>query len=846
MRRAILPVFGVLAVLLAVWWVVAERDHHPGEPKNADSTVADTTEPVSPADSVDSAEVSREPIEADLTEDEPVEHEGPAWRIEVLRAPHLEPATDAELLVVSATELTAVDPLATLWNAPFASIVAAARTVPLSRETALASIPESDEGLLIAARTAQERAQTLLFGPPSHRPVELILEPTRILVVNTVDGAGSPLAGVPVLFLESRSSPLSSRLPGAEVRERAWSGSDGKARFDVSYADAFVDQRRLHDRRGWFVSAEMPGAQIVTAARVIPEAGGSGPVECTLEMPPVGSLLIEVQDADGTPFLHPAEVRVTTKPRNTFMTVDGQETVTPPELRRTTTHGRVHWSHVATDSELTIGVTTAGFATVFEVVPAVAVGEARRVSVVLDRPLPRIRGRAVQEATSGDGGGAFSGALQLFPARVDQEHPPPWSRGVAHAGDDGAFEFTLEPGPPRALWLGRDRSAERNLRGCDLVARVELPELVVGDEHDLGVVTFRSLPALARGVVQDRAGEPVRGALVTAEGPSGSGIRVATTRTGDDGEFVLVGRSERWGGRLSVQAEGYSALLADGISRKWEGRVEVDQASAGAEAVPEVQIELVRHGTLGGPLAAGSLARSRWFYDLLDVGGLRWRLPSLAYTLELSPYGYRLSGPPGTVTMELELYLASFYYDDDSQEVIADESFVCTIPESDDPEVSGPPLPFVEVWLHEIEVLSHEGEPLDSAWVFDGEQALAMTDRAGRATVAALRPIAPLAVYGDHHRPREIHPTGERTQVQLLAGIPVRVHVDGGDVATVMAAGTTGPHVVLEPIAPGVFEFGAPGPGSYTLHLYSGATVQSELVEVVESDEVQELSVQGG
>ena len=445
----------------------------------------------------------------------------------------------------------------------------------------------------------------------------LSLVPDRTLAVRAVDGAGRPVAGVPVAI---RLDAL--RAEGGDLWRGA-TGEDGVAR--VRHFDALLGERA---REAALAAVLAFPTRSPVAAALEGVAGFAAPIE--LVVPDSGSLAVSVLDPSRRP-VDQASLRVAVERGDGALAQAGPASFERPIP---VARGEVVLPFVEVGLELHLQAEAPAWR------PARArgfgpraPGEGARIEIVFGEAWPVLVGRLVDER-----GAALPsrGLRARLAARADAAGGPASPSWQAWSTTDaqGRFRIELEHDPAASsdeltlTVVGRGGAGERSAR-----VPVALP---AAGERDLGDVVARESPLVAAGRVVDERARPVPGARVRVRRPilAGAGGEGARSRV----EPELGARADAEG-RFELRGDTDAPEL---LVQAWhEGHLPGPEVSI-APGARALELVLERTGTVEGSLALDGEVPSQSI--TIDVGGRRTSLRrDASFVAQLRPGSYRVT-----------------------------------------------------------------------------------------------------------------------------------------------------------------------------------------------------------
>ncbi len=404
------------------------------------------------------------------------------------------------------------------------------------------------------------------------RDVVIRLQRDETLTIDVVRPDGEPLAGAPVAVVQS----------GGRRPDFLWSeAADERGRIVIEHFQLYRnDSRRGGERTSALL--RIPGPVMV--AKDFPDPAPAEPL--ILEAPATTSLTVSVVDAQGLPVRAPLAI-----------------SLTPAEGEREQA-GLASWFTSASETK------DSGDTEVLFPFVATATRLSPRVRFVDDRDhawtgveitTPRTPDSEAQVEV------ATPDWLTLLEGRLLDADEAPLSRQtidfIVRAGnrpvererlrtfDDGIFELALRADRPEFVapyeLEVRDEVRDDDPQGVD----VGLAGLPPGDRVRLGDLMLRVLPPIARGLVVDDLGEPIRGADVQLEAfrtLAGEGAETrwldenqVDDRTDDEGRFALHGdRSGLGRVRLRVARRGHESVYVESFDGQRDVRVMLQRHGA--------------------------------------------------------------------------------------------------------------------------------------------------------------------------------------------------------------------------------------------------------------------------
>ena len=501
-------------------------------------------------------------------------------------------------------------------------------------EEGLARLPRPPGPALLLAEGPEGLAVQMLPVPPGDR-VTLALEPVPRYRVRVVDAGGEPVAGLEVeLRVADRWSPVPLR--------RARTDAEGRA---VLRAPLPLLGLLPLPVRELALGPAPPFTE--------PEAGPLNPAqppeeEILLELPPTGSLRVEVRSPEGVLLDLDAEVLVH-RVQGFQVLQDGLPafgSVRAPLRGGGALFAPVpvggRWEAILLEEGNLVPPRTAGDG------PAPG-GEA---VLVLERPAAavRVQGRVLAE----DGRPAPEDtALRV---RLAAEAPSPGralAEGRIRTASGGTFRFRWDGAFPEGTqglyFLFEEDGSGPPLRRAAVVR--DPSEVQPGTVLDLGDLVLLPPRDRLNGVVRDRAGAPVAGASVQLEIRSGDSVRVEQAVSDAQGGFRFQGEAlldPDLEARLGVEAAGFTPARLPVLPGQAQVTVVL---SEGARVVlpldppkgtPGVRARIRYRMDGGERTALPSWENGAWYWDALPPGPARLEFycdfgfePLAAQSLEL-------------------------------------------------------------------------------------------------------------------------------------------------------------------------------------------------------------------
>lgn len=432
---------------------------------------------------------------------------------------------------------------------------------------------------------ATHRLGTARFTAPASRwyaddAVVLRLAPTRTLAVDVVDEHGAPADGIRLVAMPGATG---SRYPLRATTDRA-----GRATFVFSEATLPT---------ATCIEVDLPLA-VGVHALVAPNAWPARPIR--LQLPPLITLVVEMQTKDGKREARPTEIRLSY----------GMDSY---EQRRVTVDGRAMFPRIGIGASVRLaasrqflrGSTTVTANETPDGTQTVTLRSRTADACSLVGRIATVRGTRIRAV-----------GRVLYPSRGPDSVPREvrFSRDVEVA-PDGSFSIASAR-PIRVL---------RSLRFVayadeDIVATSPIIPVVVDAEATtirLGTIPLADAPLWVSGTVVDRFERPVALARVSAEGAADEGTETCRTVTDRHGRFALRGI-------------GRPATMTVVASRP-DHADSVHDVSLGTA---DVVLRIARYGDVGGLVTLPPAFRADWFYAALIGSTLadprRRRLESLS------------------------------------------------------------------------------------------------------------------------------------------------------------------------------------------------------------------------
>lgn len=580
--------------------------------------------------------------------------------------------------------------------------------------------------------------------------VELLLHPDRHVAIRVRDAAGAPVADVPV---------------GVALRTGNWEHLAWTARTDGE--EGLAVARHFHELFGAYLDHGSLYARLAfpladpEAVLLPPDELPREPVELTL--PPTGAVLVELQQADGSPFAGACRVELSVDPGGRL---GARHPTHALELDGDGEPAR--YDFVGLGLELVASARTRdGWKLVSErfAGPA-APGEERRVVLRFAQRWPALVGRALGP----DGAPLAERALRVN-ARVRVNGADRGGRsGGATTDADGRFRWYVELEALREGVLAVELRAPAQAGAPELAASVDLPLPLDEGETALGDVALAGAALVVAGTVVDPLGRPIPDVrLGVAALQPGSDLRpdywqqVAGLYTTSDaaGRFELRGTPPP--GRLALRASAAHVV-----------REEPAPFPLGAR---EYTLTLQRAGVLAGRV-------------LVDPG-----VPAQRLRVRLRPPGRRERTSYGCDVMADGRFQARAVEPGDYDlhvHVESESEPLATVPgvrvaadgSSDDPRLDPVDLRGA---LHALvlRVTDEAGAPLDGAWVrYDpdgagGADPIGRAVEGGRAVLVAKERALDLEVGAAGFRSARVEGASGEADVALARGYALRVRLRG-------------------------------------------------------------------
>lgn len=515
--------------------------------------------------------------------------DGPKLRLRALRAGSVDPLPGVEFAWLTAPDEETTVQRFWSWftNSELDEQLAKGATRVLGDERGWAEIPRPTRPLIVAA--AAPGWWGFNHAPAHPEPeLEITLRPERALAVLVVDGAGRPVAGVPVALRAGFWGGLSDRL-------RARTAEDGIARLE--HVESVLSQGGAQE---WSLALAITAAKPIGAPLDV-ERLPSEPVR--LVLPPTGACDVRIVDQAGEAVLESFDVTLGATLPGTDERQrrrSEREGSLAPDVR----DGVAEFPFVELGLELGASARRAGGwvqQSVRGLGPKRA-GEKVELVLRLGRDVSTLRGRVVDLA----GQPLVRRELSLV-WRVGEEDSGDLGLGSTKSGDDGVFEVDvrLPADSTRAGTLAlelRDPRFGTFARG----ARPLVLPLATG-VNELGDIAVEELPIALAGTVVDPEGNPVASASVRANTKftpeqqfGGEDQWWASGRTDESGRFELRGQPSR----LELEIRATAGELASRAHDARRGDVDV---LVRLEQTGAIVGRILRDpGAAGDPLVAGA------------------------------------------------------------------------------------------------------------------------------------------------------------------------------------------------------------------------------------------------
>jgi hypothetical protein len=587
LRRSalILLVAGILGVLWGVLWLLATRtnDSGVGTPALEPTAGVVDAQSVPSLDTVSATASSRDralvsPADGEGGKDAPALDEDVGWRVCVVDARTIAPVVGA---TVSVTDSYAIG--RELNELGIGSDTIEGRRLHRERAVEARTGPDGcarfsapPEHALVEARSGTDWAFAVVNQAPENHCVTLKLSPDRVLLVRVVDGAGTPVGGVPVAVRRA--------VDAQPTFSFKW--TDTQTSFGVATFLHF--QRRLEQGPGWHALLAFP----VRDQALIP-VDEHTPLDppITLVLPDTGRVRVRVRAVDGgLPDLDGVDLHV-----DAFDGDSGTSRLWPD--------GPWARPHINQEGEallpwigLGLRINAALVRDMDEVVARSLAGPARAgEEVVCDLVWSRtslcvVTGRFVFRDGRAWPAAKVSAYARIFPT----PSPSPLPRDI-EVRSDGRFRMPVHDARPASGTRAFRFAATHPENHGQVIAVVPLDRDIPPDGLDLGDVVLDFGELLVSGRVVDEAHRPIAGAssyVHTRAMDSGEThwprVQTAGTfHTADDGAFTLylspedTQPSEEL--RLETQAAGFVTESRRDV-RRGDRNVEVVLKRAGALA----------------------------------------------------------------------------------------------------------------------------------------------------------------------------------------------------------------------------------------------------------------------
>lgn len=510
-----------------------------------------------------------EAASAERTVQTPPDREGrPALRVLVVERASGLPIAGAEVRAASTSDLVMHDEHRPQWHPEEDDLLDAVGTKAVTNEHGEAWVSPGSPPAIVDARFRDQWGSTRI-EKDSAEPIRIELDVDRDLAIQVVDGAGKPVAGVPVVVRAG---------PGQGPRDEAWN--------DVTRAPDGIARLPHVDRKLARLRAKHPCAQIAILGRdlaFVPFELDALPAEpIRLVLPPTGSVEITLVDDSGKAVL----ARMIQLMEGTSVDTQGfpLQTTGPQLTPVRIDEGRVRYAHVGLDLDLV----AFAFAPGYEPAGVHAVGPRQAGElVVIDIPFgtghPVMVLRLVDE--------------QRMPLadRMVQMSVGSRSRGSIHqpikSDARGIVRLpTLAPADDHvSTMVDLLVDSPGPCQGCQ--ASLAVPSELHGSENDLGDLVLRPPPFLCSGSVVDDVGQGIPNAWIGSE-----------IERDEAGKMVWIARAG-----VRCDAQGTFILQADAPTTKMRVRAQADEHARAdpievAPGARDVRLVLDRGCELSGSL----------------------------------------------------------------------------------------------------------------------------------------------------------------------------------------------------------------------------------------------------
>lgn len=474
--------------------------------------------------------------DAQRTDAAPVLAAGEEVKIRVVRGNPPTPAADVEVSYITVPDGEARLRGKVLRQHCWPETMGARASTDAHGEVA---IPAVKAVLLVSARSGDEFGYASL--PPGRPAVTVRLQLDERLTLRTIDNAGAPAPGIPLLAFQQF---------GNDEAHTVWQGpTDDAGTVAVEHFQLLRGDQPGGKEPRPETFAVVPAIAFAQPV-VVPFVGRPvGKEAVTIVVPPAGAMDVLVVDRSGIPILSPAAITGSCEPA--------------PDVKDPI---RLAAGHVMQRANKPVGKDTVrlpffGLGTTIRLTARFE-NERRPASESVGGPAPNDGQRILHlgpqhvvvagriRIRDGTGVGAAHLAAALW--RADRDV----GRFTVHTIADGAFDIVTGPRNDGPFWLDVRHTIPPTEDGAlplQLGARVRIDRLVAGERNELGDVVLDVLPPLVSGVVVDDLGAPVGNADVRVQQeqrPANEQERPRepwrdlphlTGRTAEDGTFVFHG-----------------------------------------------------------------------------------------------------------------------------------------------------------------------------------------------------------------------------------------------------------------------------------------------------------------
>ena len=557
MMRGVLILLGV-SVLAAIAWFAWQTGGGPSAPDDlvlggppAARGVQEEARPGDPSgeNPVPQAPIEARPFSPPVTEvDQPAGiEESPAAgvTVEVVRRDDGTPAAGA---IVSWLSPPSKSPLRNLRDldrrgGPMAILRAHGRRFRAGQDgRVVVPFPEG-ETILFAEREGEGGLARMVAASGEIQRVEIVADPP--LRIRVQDGDGHPVAGIPVV--------VGPQNVGMVPLSRAETDSGGDALFEHVRMLGFLDEQKAF--AVWLPLTLLERVERTFQLDALP----SDPIVLTL--PPCGSVVVTVEEADGSPCERNCRVVLTP--------AGGNPDLSQMFMGEAVEGGRVRFPFVEVGMDLVVEARAESGgkpATTTAAGPA-AVGEEVRLSVRFSDDETFLVGRILDAE-----GAPICNEPIGRRLTIERSGSSSSSSGRFETDAEGRFGFALgdsdwDVDATRTLMLAADSAWNLGDRPR---AEIDLSFDLPAGRHELGDIRLLDPPILVTGTVLGSGGEPIQGARVVPEWRRTYGEPGTESfgewwepgyehrdETDAKGRFRLAGRTEEAEFRISASADGY-------------------------------------------------------------------------------------------------------------------------------------------------------------------------------------------------------------------------------------------------------------------------------------------------